>query len=313
MTQPRLLKPGHTFEVNRRVRDRRLALLPNRQTNRLVLYCLAYAASETSIELHSLVVMGSHYHMKGTDPLGELPKMMALFNVLIAKALNELEGREGRFWSGRPYGHLTIVHPADYLRRSDYCAANPLEENMVARMDDYPGLWIRPEDIGRELQARKPCWFFSAEMPEVLPIVFVPPPQFAHLPLAEYRILMRDRVTALERLHDERRRREGVTVIGAKRLAARHDRNRVATKPEKRGRLNPRVVGANGRWKAKAAELKRFYGWHEMALRAWQAGVRDVVFPYGTYEMARLHGALVEPWPGAAWHVGIKEAPRAGP
>ena len=314
MTLPRCLLPGHTFEVLRRVRDRRLALLQMHETNELILYCLAYAQRETSIELHAIVVMGSHYHLHGTDPNGELPMLMCLFNVLVGEGVELARGTGGavlgrevvRSSDDRAPGRH---EPAERLRVRQPAGGEPR-----AAHGRLPGVVDAPRRRGpRSSSRRGQGWFFSKNMPERLTIQFVPPPHFAHLPLDEFRKAQRARLTALEKQHDARRAREGVSVVGAKRLRARRDRNEVAKTPEPIGGLNPRVVGAEGRWREAAKRRKQFWLWHDLALQLWRSGARDVIFPYGTYKMAQLHGAAVEPWPGAAWHEDISTVPRARP
>ncbi|MCB9786962.1 MAG: hypothetical protein H6744_09755 [Deltaproteobacteria bacterium] len=42
------------------------------------------------------------------------------------------------------------------------------------------------------------------------------------------------------------------------------------------------------------ADFRRLYA---EALSRWRRGLRDTVFPYGTYQMARLHDVRIAPAP----------------
>ena len=42
------------------------------------------------------------------------------------------------------------------------------------------------------------------------------------------------------------------------------------------------------------ADFRRLYA---EALARWRRGLRDTVFPYGTYQMARLHNVTIAPAP----------------
>ena len=52
---------------------------------------------------------------------------------------------------------------------------------------------------------------------------------------------------------------------------------------------------ARGASPERKAALKAWRQAYAHALYAWRAGVRDVVFPAGTYLMRRLHGARTAP------------------
>ena len=82
---------------------RMFLLLPTLQTRMILRYCLAYAVSRTSIQLHDFVFMSNHYHLVLTDLLGELPAFMRELNSLIARALNASQGRWEAVWSSEPY------------------------------------------------------------------------------------------------------------------------------------------------------------------------------------------------------------------
>ncbi|MGM0598006.1 MAG: hypothetical protein ACQES9_13305, partial [Myxococcota bacterium] len=69
------------------------------------------------------------------------------------------------------------------------------------------------------------------------------------------------------------------------------------SKPKKdveRFKLNPKVAGVVSELiAAEKSKLVDFVNVYEKSFQRWQLGERDVYFPAGTYEMARLHKVQV--------------------
>jgi hypothetical protein len=69
------------------------------------------------------------------------------------------------------------------------------------------------------------------------------------------------------------------------------------------------TVSARSKWHAIAAkqQVSEFTIRYRKALKAWKAGDHTVVFPYGTWRMARYFDVLVED----AWGSGVPRPPVA--
>ena len=126
-------------------------------------------------------------------------------------------------------------------------------------------------------------------------LVHTVPPQFGDLPVEEFRGLL---IGVVKEREAEVRRgfaESGRTFLGVKGVMKQSPFGSPKTRALRR-RLNPRLAGKDKeRRLALIAQLKAFYEAYREAWRAFCAGVRDVVFPAGTYQMRVVHGASVEP------------------
>ncbi len=100
-------------------------------------------------------------------------------------------------------------------------------------------------------------------------------------------------VAAVTEREDEAARElasKGRSFVGARIVLAQHRSARPATF-EPRRNLNPRIASAD-KWKRVEAisRLKSFLREYRSAWREFTLGLRDVVFPYGTYWMRVAYG-----------------------
>jgi REP element-mobilizing transposase RayT len=293
VTAPRQILPGTSYLVTRRCSERRPFLVPSPKLNDLFLYILAAAARRCGIQLHSYCVLSNHFHLVLTDPLARLPEFMQYLDSLVARSVNLLRGRSEVFWA-KPSGYsaVTPIDPGDVLAKCAYVLANPVAAGLVRTGAEWPGLWAAPALVGgASLVLRRPEIFFSdsGSMPESVELELVHPPQFASG--AEFRAALS---MAVDELEAERRRdieSSGRTFLGVARVLSQDPLAWPALR--KPGfRLNPRIA-ARDKWKRMEAisRMKTFVQEYRHALQAWCAGVRDVVFPAGTYQLRVPHGA----------------------
>jgi len=148
---------------------------------------------------------------------------------------------------------------------------------------------------------QRPRRFFRRERSVALPVEveleLTVPPALGALPPAELQATIAARVEEPEAraraMHDA----AGHAVLGRRpvRRQSIHDRPRTH---EPRCGLNPRVAGQD-KWKRIEA-LQRLRAsrraYHE-ALSRWRAGLREVVFPAGTWLLRRLLGVVTEAAP----------------
>ena len=62
--------------ITRRCYQRTFRLRPSDETNHIYLYCLAWAAAKTGVEIHAACVMSNHHHLVLTDVYGTLPDFL---------------------------------------------------------------------------------------------------------------------------------------------------------------------------------------------------------------------------------------------
>jgi hypothetical protein len=128
---------------------------------------------------------------------------------------------------------------------------------------------------------------------------------------AEVREVIRAKVREKEAEVLERHQREGKPFIGAAAVRAQSCLEEPSTPSGKGIKDVKPTVAARSKWHAIAAkqQVKELRIRYRAALKRWKAGDRTVVFPYGTWRMARYFGALVED----AWGSGIPRPPDSPP
>jgi REP element-mobilizing transposase RayT len=282
MTAPRQVLPGTTYLVTHRCSERRFFLRPSRLGNELFRYLLAVAAQRYGIQLHAFCVMSNHYHLVVTDPHARLPAFHQFLDSLIGRAVNALLGRSEAFWGPDSYSAVELAGPEAILDKTTYSLANPVAAGLVRRGRRWPGLWSSPDSIGAEGRlVMRPNHFFDPDgsMPASATLTLTTPPGFSSA--ASFRLLLASALSASEdEAATKARSFLGVARVLKQRWTAR------ASSPEPLGRLNPRVAGRN-KWKRieRLTRLASFLADYRAALLDWRAGLRNVLFPHGTYLM----------------------------
>jgi putative transposase len=292
MTAPRLVLPGSTYLITRRCSERRFFLKPSPLTNQIFLYVLAVAAQRYNVLVHVAGVMSNHYHLLVTDPGGRLPEFMRYLDSLVARATNAALGRWEGFWSSdASYSAVTPGDTDDIVRKAAYILANPVAAGLVGNGREWPGLWTAPEQLGcAKLTASRPKVFFSEEgdMPASAELVLTVPPGFASAQEFQDRVAAATAALEAESQRELAAKKQGV--LGRARVLAQKPFARPVSKAARR-KLNPRVA-ASDKWKRIEA-LSRLKGFLSTYRDAWtrrRAGLPDVVFPAGTYQLRVEHG-----------------------
>ncbi len=292
MTAPRQIFSGVTWMLSRRCSERRFFLKPCKKVRDIFLYALALYAQRYRIQVHAFCVMSNHHHLGVTDTLGTLPDFARDFHALVARAVNFHLGRTESLWDRESYSAVRLVTPDDMLDKLVYVLANPVAAGLVRRASDWPGLWSDPRLIGgKPLKARRPKGFFDDEgnMPDVVELQLVPPPAFEdHASFAE---VLRESLAGAEQVAVARIEGEGRSFVGIAGVLSQSIDARPASNEPLR-QLKPRVACRN-KWKRieTLQRLKEFVRAYKAALAAWRSGLRDALFPPGTWHMRVLHAA----------------------
>lgn len=293
MTPPRRIVAGTTWFVTRRCSERRLFLRPSGTTNDIVLYVFAVMARRYGVLLHGFCVMSNHLHVVLTDVEGRLPDFMRDVNATIARAVNASLGRFEGFWStDGSYSAIEPLTSSDVLAKLAYALANPVAAGLVKRGSEWPGLWTAPEHIGTTKHVvRRPKKFFDPDgyLPETAELELTVPPG---IPCAEeFRGQLAAELRELEEAARGRLAAEGRRVLGVARVMTQDPCSHPAP-GEPRFELKPRIA-ARDKWKRIEGlfRLKEWEKQYRAARASWSAGVREVVFPPGTWLMRVLHGA----------------------
>lgn len=284
MSLPREVVPGATYMITRSTTQREFLLRPSALTNQIFLYCLAVAAERTGVLVHAVCVLSNHYHAIVTDPLGRLPEFYGWLHEFVGKHLNATYGRWENCWSTEPTSRVRLLDAAAVLDKVAYTIVNPVEAGLVSHHTQWPGVLLyRPGCTTIE----RPEGFFrdNGPTPPRVTLELVPPPiGVADADVVE---VIERCVTAREAQHRATARRKGRRFLGRAAVLAQRHTGRPRTR-EPRRNLSPRVASRN-KW-ARIEALQRskaFVAAYRAAWHRWCAGVRDVLFPAGTYLMAR--------------------------
>src|SRR5512138_37071 len=290
MTAPRQILAGISYLISRRCSERRLFLRPSALTNEIFLYALAVAAKRYGVLVHAFCVLSNHYHLVVTDPLGRLPDFQQYLDGILAKATNCSLGRWESFWDPDSYSAVRLENDDAILEKMVYVLANPVAAGLVRYAAEWPGLWSDPSLIdGPLIVAKRPSVYFDKDgpMPAEAVLRLTPPPGFE----SDGTLIdeLRRRLIEAEDAAAAELERENRSFIGAARVRAQKPTTRPSSREPRRA-LSPRVA-CRAKWKRIEAlqRLAKFGRAYREALASWRAGVRDVMFPAGTWLMRVLH------------------------
>jgi REP element-mobilizing transposase RayT len=266
-------------------------LRPSAQTNQIVTYCLAVAAHVANVEVHAVCVMSNHWHLVVTDREGRLPEFLRWAHQLIAKCINASLGRWENMWSAENTNVVELVDDATVLEKIAYVIANPTAAGLVNAPKKWPG--VLTTRLGQTLAAKRPDVFFreDGEMPKGVELRCTRPDIFRGLGAREVDLKLAELVTQQVREARNALRRDGRTFVGAKGVLAQAI-SRAAYTDQARRTLQPRIAGKGRPYRTALRRLKAFWEAYRIALADWRRGNRASIFPVGSYEMPRLHGAV---------------------
>ncbi len=300
MTYSRPVPKGRTLVMDRRTTRRFFLMRPDgdRRSQQIVLYLLAVVAAKHRVSVHAVVQMSTHWHVYLTDVGGVLPEFLAEMHRVLAMCLKRHRGWDEEVWNKSQTSVLDIETVQGALKQLAYVMNNPIEAGMVERLEEYPGLVTRPEQIGRvTFTVRRPANSYLANdalWPRTATLRFEVPPVL----LAEYgEARARREIMEATRQHAETLRRErataGLGYLGARAVCSAP----VTAQPTKEivsGGRNPTfTLGSDehAERQRKRRELREWRAAYARCLERWRRGERDAVWPPHTWKMRVLHGA----------------------
>ena len=299
MTAPREILPGRTWLLTRRCTQRQFLLRPDDKTNEIFAYCLGEAAKRCEIELIAWLVMSNHYHAVVHDPLGQLPRFLEHLHKMLAKTFNARWSRWENLWSTEETCVTHLATPADVFDKVLYVLANPVVGHLVDRVVHWPGLSSLGHLTNRTTSHPRPKVFFSprTKMADTATLKVVQPPcSRLRETFDEWAASVRAALAILEEQHDVLRAREGVRVLGRKAILKTSAFDSPSTAKPKGG-LRPVVACKNADQRVRVLEmLLEFRRAYATARRLFIEGLRDTLFPAGTYRL-RAWGARCAPFP----------------
>lgn len=300
MSLPREVLPGQTYMITRRCTQRQFLMRPDRDTNNAFIYCLAEAAARFDIEVLFTVAMSNHHHTGIFDRHGNYPAFLEHFHKLFAKCQNSLRGRWENFWSSEQTSVVRLVDPHDAIEKMVYALTNPVKDGLVEKAHQWPGVSSLAAILHRKsFVASRPKHFFRDEgvMPDTVVLRFARPRGLEQMTAADFATLIVDRIRQFEGQAATERLRDGRAVLGRRSVLRQAWRARPADREPRRD-LSPRVA-ARSKWSRIEALLRNraFRDAYVAARALFVNGMRDVIFPAGTYWLRRFARAACEPCP----------------
>lgn len=310
MTMPQPRRPGATYFITARCERRECRLPPTEETSAAVAVALVDALERYRLTLTAISVPNNHLHMVVHDPGGRVSEFLRDMKALIARFGNARDGVNGfAFWDRQQAVCIELGDPDTVIEKVAYTMANPVTSFLVERLDQWPGLLTRVEDLGRWRGPiyRRPGFFFRTCGPtsEVVEVASELPPMLASLGPAEVARRVRARMDELMKAARDAAATEGHGFVGVKQLLANGVWHRPSSPSQRSSgeaaKALPRVAAATPA--RKRAMLDALIAFQQAHRRAWEAFRRGlaVVFPAGTFKAWRFYGARRAELPPGAY------------
>jgi putative transposase len=285
-------------EVTCRALHSRLLFRPRPMLNEIIIGTLARAKQRHKVQVCFFVCISNHMHLLlWTEDARELAKLMGYFLSKLAREIGRLTGWKEKIFGRRYHAIVVSDEEAAQVERLRYCLAHGAKEDLVDRPRDWPGvhairallegeilegLWF---DRTQEYLARRrgekfgPLQYATREMLELDPL-----PCWKHLTEERRRARVAALVEDIELEVAARRKKTGAKPLGVVAVLAQNP-----LKKPKKTKKSP-APAFHAASKAVRRELWNAYSWfvavYRDAAAKLRAGVRDVVFPKGSFPPA---------------------------
>ncbi len=310
MTPPRFIVPGRLHFLTIRTVCRMFKLVPQREVVRVFEYLFAVSAQRFGMQIHEALCMSNHFHALVTDVEGLLPKFVEYLDMLLARSLNAMRGESGSVFE-KGYGQIEVTSDEKALEHAVYILANPCEADLVRRSRHWPGFSTLKMKYGESVVFERPkvgLWRRAAEraerkrkrtrnakreayrgkpstMPERIEFRLERPPVHDELSDIELRAQVLAGLDARELMFIVARGERGADVLGVKKVLAQPWYGFPGRKEDMFG-TEPGVSGRRKWARIEALQRRKEFREAYAAARAkFVAGIRDVVWPYGTWLM----------------------------
>src|SRR4051812_30770797 len=289
---------GALVEVTSRALHSRLLFRPRPMLNQIIIGTLARAKRRYKVRVCFFVAASNHLHLLlDVDDAQQLSRFMGYFGSKLAREVGRLTGWKQKIFGRRYQAIVVSPEEAAQIERLRYGLAHGAKEDLVERPRDWPGvhavrallegeilegLWF---DRTQEYLARRrgekfhPLQYATREVLELDPL-----PCWEHLTEEQRHVRVAALVEDIESEAAARRKRTGTTPLGVAAVLAQNPLQR--PKKTKRSPAPAFHVAS----KAMRRELWNAYALFVAAYRAaaekLRAGVRDVVFPRGSFPSA---------------------------
>lgn len=264
-----------------------------RESNRLILYCLAVGANACGLKVLALGLLNNHLHLVVWDEHGTITKFTQRFFRRTALCLKTDLGEAGIIWDGSGLDMEPLHNEHDILLAVLYVMQNPLRHRVIDELEElseYPLFVTSIADIAnqKEHRRRRPAYFSArGAFPRRPTLVFQPPPNYT----------VDEWVAVLEAAWDGygdrlKRKYPGKHPRRADWNSPRQQRRQVALQESERDHVSP-FVSLSATHLAAQEDYARFREDYRRAQKAQREG-RPIPFPVGTVPSPQTMGAEVQ-------------------
>ncbi len=239
--------------------------------------------------------MSTHLHLVVTDENGVLPSFLQFFHRIVALGAKVLRAWEGPVWDHEPTSVVRLTTREAVVEKIAYTLANPVAAGLVRHAHEWPGAKVLVDELGSGvLRAPRPDVYLDPTNPAW--------PEEATLGGVRFRrgsgretpriSVARSPPSLRGRKHFGRTRSWRERARSAPHRACSVSPYERATSFEPLRALNPTfAVGRESKdaWRSAAAAVRAFRTAYRAALAHWRQGVRNVLFPEGTWWMRVFH------------------------
>jgi REP element-mobilizing transposase RayT len=272
-------------------------------TNATIKGVIARAQARVGMRVCAVVAASNHMHLLVIpDSEEQLADFMGLVNGVIARKVGQLHGWRQKLWSRRYVAAPVSDEEAAQVGRLHYILSHGPKENLVEHPADWPGVHVVAElsrgdtdvhgglwrDQTEEYEARRRAGaqrrppnssdFVTRESFQLSPL-----PCWAHRDRREVAENIRQLVDAIVSEHRERRRAEGATCLGTRRIAAQGPFDQPRT-----SKRSPAPLCHAASREARARMItayKEFVAAYRLAVERLRAGISpaEAGFPQGCF------------------------------
>ncbi len=245
--------PGGMREITLTTTNNQLLLRPSPEVNRAILGVIARGQlGNPELRIHAFAFVSNHYHMLvSAETSATIASFVQHLNCNITVRLNKINDRSGTTWAHRYHGIDVSADKATQVWRLRYLLAHGIKENLVARVDDWPGCtaipWLRDGvtlwgvwtnyTAKGDAQRRKSYVEIPGRFDTRLPVTLTVLPCWAEMPAAEWRKCVCDIIAEIEREADEKREATASRPLGAGAILAADPHTRLPRKQRRRAPL----------------------------------------------------------------------------
>jgi hypothetical protein len=289
---------GALVEITCRTLHGRLLFRPSLELNGIIGGVLGRALELYPIRLVVHAWASNHYHLLAwVEDARTLARFMCHLNSNLAREISRLTGWSGKIWERRYQAILVSEEEAAQVDRFAYVLSHGVKENLVGRLEEWPGVhavrqllggeaftgyWFdrTQEYVARRVRKRStehdPLRFATLQSVELSRL-----PCWEHLSAEAYRERIAEMVKAIEEEAAAARQREGIAPLGREAVLAQNPH----TRPEKVKKSSAPFVHA-----ATKATRRFFYGLYAEFVAAFRtaaeklrAGDPKPGFPVGSF------------------------------